>query len=74
MERVCPACNKLALENVNCLGCGSSMTDAGRAQEILQDDYTANMSINDAPNYCVHIFICRSCGNSEKIQVNKIVV
>jgi hypothetical protein len=74
MEKVCPACNMLASQSMNCSVCGSRMTDAGRAQDILQDDYTANMPINDAPSYCVHVFKCEDCGISHNIQVNKIVV
>ena len=74
MEKVCPACNKITSENISCRICGKIMIDAGRAQELLQDDYTANMPINDAINYCVHIFKCDVCGNNQAIQVNKIVV
>jgi hypothetical protein len=74
MEKVCPACNKLASENIICSSCGRDMVDSGRAQELLQDDYTANMPINDASNYCVHVFKCDRCENVKNIQVNKIVV
>jgi hypothetical protein len=74
MEKVCPACNKLTIENYKCNKCGKSMVDTGRAQEIFQDDYTANMPINDASEYCIHIFNCEYCNNRESIAVNKISV
>lgn len=74
MEKVCPACNKLASKSIICSSCGRDMVDSGRAQELLQDDYTANMPITDANNYCVHVFKCDECGNIKNIQVNKIVV
>jgi hypothetical protein len=74
MEKVCPACNKLTSMNINCSSCCKDMTDSGRAQELLQDDYTANMPINDASNYCVHVFKCDACKNSQNIRVSKIVV
>lgn len=74
MERICPFCNKFVLENIPCSSCGNNMVDEGRAQEVLQDDYTANMPINDAPSYCIHVFTCQVCRNSQKIQVSKIVV
>jgi hypothetical protein len=48
------------------------MVDGGRVQEILQDDYTANMPINDAADYCVHVFKCENCGSKENIGVGKI--
>lgn len=74
MERVCPACNKLTLQNISCSSCGSNMTDTGRAQEIFQDDYTANMPVNDAFDYCIHVFQCENCKISKKVQVDKVVL
>jgi hypothetical protein len=74
MEKVCPSCNKLELVEYKCKSCGTSMMDLGRAQEVYQDDYTANMPINDAYNYCVHVFSCSGCGYREKFPVNKIVI
>jgi hypothetical protein len=74
MERVCPACNKLIAQHMSCSVCGRAMEDMGRAQEIFQDDYTANMPINDGFNYCVHVFRCEDCENSKNVQVNKIVL
>lgn len=74
MERVCPACNRLELKEVICKVCASQMADMGRAQEVYQDDYTANMPINDAYSYCIHLFKCDTCGNSEKTAINKIVI
>ncbi|MCM8710895.1 hypothetical protein M2651_07635 [Clostridium sp. SYSU_GA19001] len=74
MEKVCPVCNKLRGEFVKCKVCSAVMTDYGRGQEVFQDDYTANMPINDAYDYCIHIFKCESCGNYENIKVNKILV
>lgn len=74
MEKVCPACNKLAANYLKCNICGAVMKDYGRAQEVYMDDYTANMPIHDGVNYCMHVFKCESCGNQEIIQVNKIII
>lgn len=74
MEMVCPECNKLQAKSYKCNYCGGQITNLGRAQEVFQDDYTANMPINDALNYCIHVFKCENCGNSENIPVNKIFI
>lgn len=74
MEKVCPACNKLGTDFLKCKQCSCMMIDYGRAQEIFQDDYTANMPINDAESYCVHVFKCENCGMDENIKVNKILI
>jgi hypothetical protein len=74
MEKVCPECNKLGAENFKCSSCGGNMYDLGRGQEVFQDDYTANMPINDAVSYCVHVFRCNKCGNNEYKQVSKIII
>lgn len=74
MEIVCPACNKLETKNIKCKNCQMILTDKGRAQEVFQDDYTANMPINDAANYCVHVFECEHCGNKENIALKKVAI
>jgi hypothetical protein len=74
MDKVCPACNELSLEGYKCRICKEEMIDLGRAQEVLQDDYTANMPINDAKSYCIHVYRCKNCGDYENIPVNKIFV
>ncbi|ERI90729.1 hypothetical protein HMPREF1982_03767 [Clostridiales bacterium oral taxon 876 str. F0540] len=72
MEMVCPNCNELNAKSFSCANCGERMTDLGRAQEVYQDDYTANMPINDAYDYCIHVFKCSTCGYNEKFQIKKI--
>jgi len=72
MERVCPECNKLSTIDIKCEYCNNKMTDCGRAQEIYQDDYSANMPINDNIDYCVHVFKCRYCGNLSNVKISKI--
>lgn len=72
MEKVCPACNKLSIKTAECKNCSNIMTDYGRAQEIYQDDYTANMPINDNTDYCIHVFKCESCGSVQSAKVYKI--
>lgn len=74
MEKVCPTCNKLKFISKNCINCGKSMNDLGRAQEVYQDDYTANMPIVDAYDYCIHVFYCEFCGHKEKYAIGKIVI
>lgn len=74
METICPCCNKLVNKEFSCDLCGGQMKDRGRAQEILLDDYTANMPINDCHQYCVHIFECDECHNRANIQIFKIPV
>lgn len=74
MERICPACNRLGLEDIKCKNCNSILNDNGRAQEIYQDDYTANMPINDGVNYCIHVFKCENCGQLENVKVDKVFI
>lgn len=74
MEKICPACNKLTIPEIKCSRCKGTMDDLGRAQEVLSDDYTSNMPINDAFNYCIHVAKCERCNETQNIQINKITV
>jgi hypothetical protein len=74
MERVCPSCNTLYFSSKRCRNCGGTMCDIGRAQDIYQDDYTANMPINDAVNYCIHVYKCERCQHSENIGIDKAIL
>lgn len=74
MENICPLCNSLDYKEVLCKRCCRSMMDEGRAQEALEDDYTANMPINDSVGFCIHIFSCNKCGSAEKVKVSKITI
>lgn len=74
MNKVCPLCNKLTEKTLICNKCGSLMENQGRAQEVLLDDYTANMTINDNSDYCIHIFECNSCKKRRTMQIFKILI
>lgn len=74
MIKVCPLCNKLKENTLICSKCGRLMENKGRAQEVLLDDYTANMSINDSNDYCVHFFQCNNCKNEKTMQILKILI
>lgn len=74
MEKVCPCCNSLMSIDIKCRTCEDKMFDKGRSQEALSDDYTANMPINDAEDYCVHYFECQRCMKGENIKINKITI
>lgn len=71
MTKICPLCNKIKDTNVKCKSCGNSMVDMGRVQDY-SDPYGPNDPINDADNYCVHLFKCENCGNTEISKVSKV--
>jgi predicted RNA-binding Zn-ribbon protein involved in translation (DUF1610 family) len=74
MNNVCPLCNKLTDNTFKCNKCGGLMENKGRVQEVLLDDYTANMPINDSSDYCVHIFECNNCRQKKTMQIFKILI
>lgn len=73
MEKICPLCNKIKDENVICKDCGGIMINIGRVQDYA-DPYGPQDSINDAENYCIHLFECEDCRATESRKVSKINV
>jgi hypothetical protein len=71
MAKICPLCNKIKDTNEKCKSCGNSMVDMGRVQDY-SDPYGPQDPINDADNYCVHLFKCENCGNKESSKVSKV--
>jgi hypothetical protein len=47
------------------------MSNLGRVQDF-SDPYGADDPINDAKDYCNHLFKCKNCNNKERIKVIKI--
>lgn len=73
MEKVCPLCNKMKEINLVCDKCDGVMLDIGRVQDYY-DPYGPQNPINDADNYCIHLFKCEKCNNKKKIDINKITM
>lgn len=73
MQMVCPVCNKMNDIEYNCNKCGAKMVEKGRKQEYY-DDYSADHPIDDAGNYCVHLFRCTKCHNMEQIKIKKRII
>lgn len=71
MSRICPLCNKIKDADVRCKSCGNLMMNMGRVQDY-SDPYGPQDPINDADNYCIHLFKCENCGITESNKVYKI--
>ncbi len=71
MKKMCPACNGLSVTNFLCDNCNGIMEDMGRAQDYA-DSYACQQDINDADNYCIHLFKCKNCNSIKRFKVWKI--
>ena len=73
MGKICPLCNNIKDTNLICRSCGSQMVNMGRVQDY-SDPYGPQDPINDAENYCIHLFKCENCKITESNKVLKIDV
>lgn len=71
MAKICPLCNKIKDTNLTCKSCGRHMVNMGRVQDY-SDPYGPQDPINDAENYCIHLFKCENCKITESSKVSKI--
>lgn len=73
MNKVCPVCNKLEDINYICRQCKGTMVDKGRVQDY-SDPYAGQYPINDSESYCVHLYQCLNCKETERKNVLKIEI
>lgn len=71
MGKICPVCNKINDIILSCEQCGGTMENLGRVQDF-SDPYGPQQPINDADNYCIHLFKCNNCENRKKIEISKV--
>lgn len=71
MTKICPLCNKIKDLSIICKNCGNTMVNMGRVQDY-SDPYGPQDPINDAEEYCIHLFKCENCENIERSRVSKV--
>lgn len=79
MELICPVCNGLEEQFIECPQCSEIMVDQGPLIDYL-DDYSPYLSrditqrVDGAPHdKCVHLYLCEACGWDKRITINRIV-
>ena len=72
---LCPLCNGLDSQIIQCPNCQTIMEDNGKVTDFL-DDYSAYMDIDIMKLFdgnptsledhqCIHLYYCSSCGHEE---------
>ncbi|MCT8977189.1 hypothetical protein N4T77_11305 [Clostridium sp. CX1] len=71
MGKICPVCNKINDIRSDCEECGGTMENLGRVQDF-SDPYGPQQPLNDAEDYCAHLYKCNNCDNRKRIEVSKV--
>jgi len=78
MPAICPLCNGLDFQEVNCPRCGEPMTDSGMVEGYFEPyrpylDLTILQQTDGvAPEHCLHLFSCQGCGHDQRLIIAKI--
>lgn len=71
MDKVCPLCNEIVNKEFICEKCHSYMEDFGRIEQYL-DAYSADMPIENRNGYCCHLYKCKKCDFTKKVNFKEV--